>query len=141
MIRLSASCITPGQAGAAPSACNISTEYLPSDLEQLWLKHVQQWEPAFCNSLQALENTTQVWLKTLQEVVKLQDTSVDKSPAQVGCVQLQDSHGRCHQSKTVPCGMQRLDLDYAVSSVGGRQICLSNGTLLVKGCNLILLQL
>lgn len=84
MVRLPSAACTSAQL----SRCNQTTEYLPSDLEQLWLSNVATWEQQFCNSLQALENSTRVWLDTLAQLTSMQEQHMqqgDKSPAQVVC--------------------------------------------------------
>lgn len=66
-------------------ACNVSTEYIASGLERQWLQHVEVWQKSFCSSLQAVENSTTVWLQTNARLTSLQQQylQADNSPAQV----------------------------------------------------------
>lgn len=67
------------------AACKVSTQYLPSDLEQLWVKNVAAWEADFCNHMAEVENSTRVWLDTLTELRKAQAQyqNANTSPAEV----------------------------------------------------------
>lgn len=70
--------------GARSSACKVSTRYLPSDLEQTWMKHAAAWGADFCNHMTEVENSTRVWLDTLAQHTQLQGKQTEgQSPAEV----------------------------------------------------------
>lgn len=70
---------------AAAAACSATTEYLPSDLEQLWVQNTADWEQDFCSHMAPYEDSTKIWLQTQTQLADLQQQYVDAStsPAQV----------------------------------------------------------
>ena len=63
--------------------CNITTEYLPSNLEQVWLSNAAAWEKDFCSHMAEVESSTRVWLDTLEQLTQLQGKFDDKRPTEV----------------------------------------------------------
>lgn len=86
-------CRSPDKAGSAnyliltdvrSPACNVSTQYLPSGLEQLWMTNAVAWGVDFCSHMSEVENSTRMWLDTLTQHTQLQENcSVGQSPAEV----------------------------------------------------------
>jgi hypothetical protein len=65
--------------------CEVTTKYIPSDLEQAWLANAGKWEQDFCNNMAAHASAVNTWVDTLQKLTSLQPQhlTADKGPAQV----------------------------------------------------------